>query len=809
MNRTKWKLVLAVMGVALPLWTGSVMLGRPAPVAVQLTSPAEGSTIAPGTLVIQWTGGDPSMSVDISLFDITPGIPSVGIGVAYGITNTGAFAWTFPSALALNGPCGHSYRFYLQESNQASWTNGPVFTVDCGGSNPPLVQPFVLTAPGGGSTQMAGSTVTIAWAGGDPAWSVNLSLIDVAANQSIFSVASSIPNSGSFDWQIPREFTGCGRTYKFHVENVQRLDWGYGPEFVIDCKIAQPPPPKEPPKPKAPLPPLFAFDRPLPESEAKVCLPPYMIQQPSETHYWWARATGDRSLSVTLVGVGVNDAEHGDAIVEVYNPDNTLAGSTAVIQPGQGQETEATAVQAFSTAAGDLYRIEVRIRAVDKSPVARHYRLMLQGASVLGTNSVMPSQAEHHAARWGVNVGAAGIPERVDVAVTPGPEAGATPGVGQFTLVSPDGTQFSANVGGVVTAPDATLAGMWDLVVPELDGHYVALKKSPTAGHDAGIYANWMTWGSGTISGYVTQGGTGIGVPVEILTVDGNVMTVVQAGKDGFYEIKDLPPGTYIVRPVVKGKGVKPGRVSLYCTDQASADFSIPKTNEPPAAGDDSASGNEDTSISGTTRTNDSDPDGDNLTSTLVSGVTNGTLVFNDDGTFVYTPPANYNGTDSFTYKVSDGSLSGNVATVTLTVMPVNDEPVCSGLPTINEIWPPNHKYVSVGIFGLTDIDGDAVSVAVSGIFQDEPTNTEGDGNTPVDAAGLGSTAAQVRAERAGTPKVPGNGRVYHIFYTGSDSNGGSCSGEVKVGVPHDQGNKRTLVDDGIKYNSVTGAKVP
>ncbi|NEU06697.1 hypothetical protein GZH53_00070, partial [Flavihumibacter sp. R14] len=52
------------------------------------------------------------------------------------------------------------------------------------------------------------------------------------------------------------------------------------------------------------------------------------------------------------------------------------------------------------------------------------------------------------------------------------------------------------------------------------------------------------------------------------------------------------------------------------------------------------------------------------------------TLVFNADGSFTYTPNANFNGTDSFTYKVSDGTLESNIATVTLTVTPVNDAPV-------------------------------------------------------------------------------------------------------------------------------------
>src|SRR5205823_3079554 len=60
----------------------------------------------------------------------------------------------------------------------------------------------------------------------------------------------------------------------------------------------------------------------------------------------------------------------------------------------------------------------------------------------------------------------------------------------------------------------------------------------------------------------------------------------------------------------------------------------------------------------------------------IVIGPTHGTLTVNADGTFKYTPTANFNGSDSFTYKVNDGTVDSNVATFTLTVTPVNDAPV-------------------------------------------------------------------------------------------------------------------------------------
>src|SRR6185295_17651618 len=75
---------------------------------------------------------------------------------------------------------------------------------------------------------------------------------------------------------------------------------------------------------------------------------------------------------------------------------------------------------------------------------------------------------------------------------------------------------------------------------------------------------------------------------------------------------------------------------------------------------------------------NDTDADaGDTRTAVLVSTTTHGALVLNADGSFTYTPTANYNGPDSFTYQAKDaaGALS-NTATVTITVNPVNDAPV-------------------------------------------------------------------------------------------------------------------------------------
>ncbi len=104
-------------------------------------------------------------------------------------------------------------------------------------------------------------------------------------------------------------------------------------------------------------------------------------------------------------------------------------------------------------------------------------------------------------------------------------------------------------------------------------------------------------------------------------------------------------------------------------------------------------------------------------------------------------------------------------------------------------------------ILGVTDPDGDTVSTVVTRILQDEPTNTLGDGNTAIDAFGIGAALPSVRAERSGTKNVAGNGRIYEVFFEARDPDGASCVGSVLLGVSHDQGHG-PAVDDGIRYDS-------
>ena len=101
--------------------------------------------------------------------------------------------------------------------------------------------------------------------------------------------------------------------------------------------------------------------------------------------------------------------------------------------------------------------------------------------------------------------------------------------------------------------------------------------------------------------------------------------------------------------------------------------------NVPPVAAADSYSVAEDTALAVAAPgvlANDLDPDGDPLAAMLASGPSHGTVSLSANGSFTYTPSAEYSGADSFTYRASDGAATSAATLVTIAVTPVNDAPV-------------------------------------------------------------------------------------------------------------------------------------
>ncbi|WP_136635757.1 Ig-like domain-containing protein [Pseudooceanicola onchidii] len=143
-------------------------------------------------------------------------------------------------------------------------------------------------------------------------------------------------------------------------------------------------------------------------------------------------------------------------------------------------------------------------------------------------------------------------------------------------------------------------------------------------------------------------------------------------------------------------------------TDTATITVTVKPVADAPVAGDDTAEVDEDTSITIDVLANDSDPDGDPLTITDVTDPANGTATV-VDGKIVYTPDADFNGTDTITYTVTDPDGNTDTATVTVTVNPVNDAPVAADDADDTDIVTP----VTIDVLANdTDVDGDTLTIS-------------------------------------------------------------------------------------------------
>ena len=143
----------------------------------------------------------------------------------------------------------------------------------------------------------------------------------------------------------------------------------------------------------------------------------------------------------------------------------------------------------------------------------------------------------------------------------------------------------------------------------------------------------------------------------------------------------------------------------------ATVVITVNPVNDPPVSSDNSFTVN-----AGSTLTvgapgvlaNDTDVDGDALTAVLVSGPSNGTLTLNADGSFVYVPNAGFAGTDSFTYRASDGTVQGNTATVSIQVTAAVPPLVAND---VNSVRAPA---ASVSINVLSHVTGGAAVAGIS-----------------------------------------------------------------------------------------------
>ncbi len=145
----------------------------------------------------------------------------------------------------------------------------------------------------------------------------------------------------------------------------------------------------------------------------------------------------------------------------------------------------------------------------------------------------------------------------------------------------------------------------------------------------------------------------------------------------------------------------------------ATDDFIAAYGNDAPIAANDTAAVDEDGVLDNGVISTAADPDGDVLIYSIAPGdaPSNGAIVMNADGTYVYTPDADFNGTDTFTYTVTDPSGETDSATVTITVAPQNDAPIAG---SIQGGAIEGGSVATVDLKAVTsDIDGDALTYAL------------------------------------------------------------------------------------------------
>jgi len=212
--------------------------------------------------------------------------------------------------------------------------------------------------------------------------------------------------------------------------------------------------------------------------------------------------------------------------------------------------------------------------------------------------------------------------------------------------------------------------------------------------------------GSVTISGTATQG--------QVLTAGNNLADVDGLGSINYQWLADgvnisgATNATLTLTQAQVGKAitVKASYTDLggtYETVTSEWTTNVANINDAPVTNAASITTNEDTAKTGTLTA--TDVDSTSLTFTKVASPSNGTVTVNSNGTYSYTPSDNFNGTDSFTFKANDGALDSAAATVSITVVAVNDAPVANAASITT-----NEDTAKTGTLTATDVDSTALT---------------------------------------------------------------------------------------------------
>ena len=353
-------------------------------------------------------------------------------------------------------------------------------------------------------------------------------------------------------------------------------------------------------------------------------------------------------------------------------------------------------------------------------------------------------------------------------------------------------------VGGqLVFTPDANYNGPASFNYTITDGSLTAVATvsgTVTTINDApvALLNTYSTPEDIALGGNLITDDTGVGVDFD---VDGDALIIDPASVGTFVtaqggSVTINADGSFIYTPFLNFSGQDSFTYTVsdgILSDPApgSIIINVNSTNDTPIATANAYSTNEDSNATGNLITDDTgagvdtDPDGDPLSVAPASvGVfattQGGSVTILGDGSFTYSPPANYVGSDTFTYTLTDGTFV-DMATVTMTVNPVNDAPtaVADGVFNLNE----DSSIVLTPIVDNDfDIDGDALTILQIngiGITAGGPPNAVANGSVSLALDGTTLTF---------TPNANYNGPAAFL-YSIHDGNGGVDSAWINLNV--------------------------
>ena len=270
------------------------------------------------------------------------------------------------------------------------------------------------------------------------------------------------------------------------------------------------------------------------------------------------------------------------------------------------------------------------------------------------------------------------------------------------------------------------------------------------------------------------QPGAKVGVPVIATDVDGDLLGYRLQGAPEFEIDEDtgqiqVAPGVTLDREHTSSYEVTvTASDRLNESDSITVTINVSNVNEAPTAVNDTATTDEDQSVTIDVLDNDTDPDTERaaLTVSVLRDPLDGTARVESDRTITYTPNANFAGENSFTYRLSDGSLSDD-GSVTVTVEAVNDAPAFPAATTARSVSENAQPGANVGTpVTARDIDSATLIYRLTGASEFEI----------VEDTGQIQVAPGVTLDRERTPS-------YEVTVTASDGKGGTDSITVTINV--------------------------